>query len=536
MKTKTIIVYYLILVLIGLALSGFPQGITNNGGYITGSSSNYIKFSGGSNMILKSTTPDRTIFGNMSVDFTGSGSYKLILKDDSYLTVDGNLTLSDTLLLEASSSDMASLITNGTVSGSYAKVEQYLIQDQWHIISAPVASAKSGVYAGIYMLKWNEPDSTWTWVTSLTEPLTVTKGFFVWSSSGISSPTDVTFSGLINTGDQTPTLTYNNGLNKGDGWNLLGNPYPSALEWNSSWTKTNVDATVYVYDGSQYKTWNYNLGGYGTKTDGSLPPTQGFWVHANAASPSLTIPNSERIHSSQAFYKGAEANGNLFTFSLSGNGYEDDMIAGFLIGANDGFDSEWDAEKKYGVEDAPQFYSVNKNLDYTVNIMPELLKSKKVPVGMRIGSSGYYDFELKNPESVKGIQIYLEDKLNPANKIIDLTKNPLVKVFMNEGTFEDRFILHFVRFNISPNPFKSNNNEDMESLVQIYSNRSDVYINYLSGKPAVAVVYDLLGREILSADLICDNLNKLNVNSERGYYIVQVFNDEFSRTEKVYLQ
>jgi hypothetical protein len=142
---------------------------------------------------------------------------------------------------------------------------------------------------------------------------------------------------------------------------------------------------------------------------------------------------------------------------------------------------------------------------------------------------------LKNPESVKGIQIYLEDKLNPTNKIIDLTKNPLVKVHMNEGTFEDRFILHFVRFNISPNPFKSNNNEDMESFVQIYSNRNDVYINYLSGKPAVAVVYDLLGREIMIADLICDNLNKLNVNSEQGYYIVQVFNDEFSRTEKVHL-
>jgi len=48
-------------------------------------------------------------------------------------------------------------------------------------------------------------------------------------------------------------------------------------------------------------------------------------------------------------------------------------------------------------------------------------------------------------------------------------------------------------------------------------------------------IYDLWGREIMKGDLVCDNLNKFNVSNGRGYYIVQVFNDWFSKTEKVYL-
>ncbi|MBN3036392.1 MAG: hypothetical protein JW861_12470, partial [Bacteroidales bacterium] len=139
MKTKANKVLLLSLILAGLALTGYPQGLTNSGGYITGSSSSYIIFNGGSNMTLKSTTPDRTTFGNMKIDFTGTNTYKLTIPDDSYVTVSGTLTLDDSLYLEASSSGMASLITNGSVSGTQCTVEEFLVDDQWHLVSSPVA-------------------------------------------------------------------------------------------------------------------------------------------------------------------------------------------------------------------------------------------------------------------------------------------------------------------------------------------------------------------------------------------------------------
>ena len=37
--------------------------------------------------------------------------------------------------------------------------------------------------------------------------------------------------------------------------------------------------------------------------NGEIPPAQGFWVKANGTSPSITIPESERIHTGSGFYK-----------------------------------------------------------------------------------------------------------------------------------------------------------------------------------------------------------------------------------------
>ncbi|MEZ5195621.1 MAG: hypothetical protein R2764_04270, partial [Bacteroidales bacterium] len=220
MKTKTLAVFYAILFLIGLALAGFSQGIENSGGYISGTSTNYIKFSGSNDLTLKSTTADHMTFGNVEVDLSGAGNYKMTITDDSYVTVNGNLTLNDSLVLKASSSGMASLITNGTISGSLAQVEQHIpSQDKWHIVSSPVASAQSNVHIGSYLMKWNEVDTTWTFMVSTTDPLNITQGYFVWSSSAISSPTDVKYEGLLNTGNKTVSgLSYTaNGYSSGDG-------------------------------------------------------------------------------------------------------------------------------------------------------------------------------------------------------------------------------------------------------------------------------------------------------------------------------
>ncbi|WP_440707538.1 T9SS type A sorting domain-containing protein [Gracilimonas sp. BCB1] len=74
------------------------------------------------------------------------------------------------------------------------------------------------------------------------------------------------------------------------GWNLVGNPYAATIDWDegASWTKTNIDQTIYIWDYSsnQFLTWNGTTGDLG---DGLISPFQGFWVKANAPSPSLIV-------------------------------------------------------------------------------------------------------------------------------------------------------------------------------------------------------------------------------------------------------
>jgi hypothetical protein len=65
------------------------------------------------------------------------------------------------------------------------------------------------------------------------------------------------------------------------GWNMVGNPYGSAIDWgHPSWTKTNIEPTIYVWDPNtnQYLTWN---GSIGDIEDGILAPFQSFWIKAD---------------------------------------------------------------------------------------------------------------------------------------------------------------------------------------------------------------------------------------------------------------
>ena len=73
-----------------------------------------------------------------------------------------------------------------------------------------------------------------------------------------------------------------------DGWNLLGNPFATEMNWDTAWIRPGLDAAVYVYDpsylGGTYRTY---VGGVGSLTNGVLPVLQGFWVHATATGAGL---------------------------------------------------------------------------------------------------------------------------------------------------------------------------------------------------------------------------------------------------------
>ncbi len=96
-------------------------------------------------------------------------------------------------------------------------------------------------------------------------------------------------------GDIAPSLSYtDNGTPSNDGWNLIGNPYGTSIDWDApnGLSRSNLDASMYLWNHSAgsgngaYQSWN---GFAGTLSDGKLAPLQGFWVKANAANPSINF-------------------------------------------------------------------------------------------------------------------------------------------------------------------------------------------------------------------------------------------------------
>jgi|GEM_PF-2580312 len=116
-------------------------------------------------------------------------------------------------------------------------------------------------------------------------------------------PKRLTPTGTPVSGQVSVNLSYSN-TNPEDpnlvGFNLVGNPYPTTINWDASrgWTRkgTNVNEAFYVWNNaaSSYQAWN---GITGTKGDGLIAPWQAFWVEVRAtagANPQIVFTDTVR--------------------------------------------------------------------------------------------------------------------------------------------------------------------------------------------------------------------------------------------------
>ena len=141
------------------------------------------------------------------------------------------------------------------------------------------------------------------------------------------------------------------------GWNLIGNPTASTLDWDATtaWTKTNVDNTIYVWDPSalsgngDYLYWN---GSAGTLPNGKIPPFQAFWVHANTTSPVLSFTNAAKTSTTGTFMRSPAVNESLnVPITLTSNGMETTSFISFTSNGIKGPDNK-DAYRLEPMNDA----------------------------------------------------------------------------------------------------------------------------------------------------------------------------------------
>lgn len=115
------------------------------------------------------------------------------------------------------------------------------------------------------------------------------------------------------------------------GWNLIGNPTASVLNWglssDANWTKTNMSNAIYIWDPlkEDFEVFNgIDMGDF----DGRLAPYQGFWVQATDENPKLEFTNDAKIIESADFIGGDDA-----APSSMGQPVDDPMILRFTIDA-----------------------------------------------------------------------------------------------------------------------------------------------------------------------------------------------------------
>lgn len=329
---------------------------------------------------------------------------------------EGNLQTNGLLSITSNSTSTARVapISSGTISGNVT-VERFIPggsnKRKWRLMSFPInisgsvpftqlkdnilITAPAGSTGGFDVNPLNPANTAslrtytestsgaasngWTDPSSINSTIATGLGFevFVRGSRSLANPylnwtvpDDVTlnYTGELNVGDKTVNLSYTNtGTSAADGFNLVGNPYASPINFDTTgWTKTNI----------QNKFWSYNpnTGLYGiydatlqTGTNGItkyIASSQGFFVKATAASPSIKFTeNVKCINSGNNYFRPTSASQSIFpmlSISISNDSsYTDETILVFDENSSTLSNDEHDANKWFN--DALNLYTISSD-------------------------------------------------------------------------------------------------------------------------------------------------------------------------------
>lgn len=370
--------------------------------------------------------------------------------------------------------------------------------------------------------------------------MTTGRGYIIRGSSG-----NTTFTGVPNNGNITIPITrgtYTSLTNytgptdtpvtrDDDNWNLLGNPYPSALSADAFLTANlaNLVPSVKIwthgidpaaiadpfyqdyqlnYNTSDYITYN-RLGGTQAGFDGYIGSGQGFFVlmnDAGATTENAVFNNTMRSNAfrNDQFYRAGDTfeRHRIWLKIISPTNTTNDMLVGYTTEATNGFDSIFDTQN-VGVKTNFEIYSLIENSGYIIQGrgLP-FNNSDEIPLGVSVPQNGIYTIAI---DAVDGLfesasqGIYIEDKT------LGVTHDLRVAPYSFTGTvgnFENRFVLKFNNETLGNEDFTAN-------AVTVYTNEF-ININATNQTIKSVKIYDLLGRVLGTFD----NVNSATFTSK----------------------
>jgi len=409
--------------------------------------------------------------------------------------------------------------------------------------------------------------------TNASGPMALGEGYIVRGLSGTLSPSTARFRGVLNNGIINVPIskgTYtgadypaagSNATELDDNWNLIGNPYPSAISADAFitqnaavidditgsapisgtiylWTHINAPSTsendpfyqnfVYNYNADDYI--SYNLTGPNPDPSdfaGYIAAGQAFFVMmdndpAVPVNANVQFNNSMREGSyrNDQFFRNTDENNSLekhriWLDLINSNNKATSTLIGYVEGATNGIDRLFDGNDL--TASSLKFYSIveNKSMAIQGRGLPFNLNDV-VPLGYHTPSDGTYTIAINNLDgffATTDQNVYLEDTFT--NTIHDLRSSPY-QFTSGTGVFNERFLLRYTNTTLGIPEEIANAGLDIVAV--------NDYIKVTSGGTPIStvVIYDVLGRVL--ADY--KNINTLEfkielVNQSKGTLIVK---------------
>jgi hypothetical protein len=536
-----------------------------NGTFLT----NYFKTAGNwsttgnwSDGILPTSSENANVAAAALVD--GDYSYPALT-----IASTGSVTISPGKSLAISGAIANSAGTNGLVIQSNASLLHIAANvsgtvkrtieknSKWHFLSCPVNQAAmpeicDGKFAPITtnfnsttgptydFFYWQEPFATgnlnWInlknpdWSVNTTDfgnpPRFVTGiGYLVEYGSSFSGSSEKTFTGTLGVGitDIPVTRTTDGTL-----FNLIGNPYPSYIDWKApvGWTRSTLEGGGGGGGGINIWIWNDAVGNYGVYNSASadnagtngvsryIAPEQGFFVQA-ASSGNVNMTDDVRCHSTQAWLK-ASGNSLRIIATSSLNEYSDEVMMEFGHQVTSG------AEKWFSLyPDAPSLYlPIGENI-YSLRFLGEILENPVIPLSFQPGQNGNFTITANGTEFFTNV--ILQDLKTGTSQ--EMKTNPVYDFTSATSDGVNRFLIRFSPVGIEF-PGKENNG------IYVYDNT--LYIS--NPGESFLEIYDMIGKKMVSEKTHNEPLYQLKLQLVTGFYLVRGTNGHKEFAEKVFVK
>jgi hypothetical protein len=493
--------------------------------------------------------------GSTTTIIAAGQSLKGILLSNGTLNSNGNITLLSTISQTALIDGTGTGQVNGNIT-----MQRYLPSGfGYKYFSSPFQGATVNEFGneinllasfpGIYSYDESRVSSGWVSYVNPAWVLSPLLGYAVnFGSSAAAVTADAT--GVVSNGNLSGTfLNHNNTYTKG--FNLIGNPYPSPINWDAAtgWTKTNIDNALYYFKAGvtdQY-TGTYSTYINGFSSDGLatavIPSMQAFFIHVSTGTypvtGTLAMTNSVRITDlTHQFLKSVNISSISFlrlnAFFADNPGVPDPLVIYFDDKALTGFDSRLDALKLMNTDQmVPNLYAVSADgYNLSINALPPYADSLLVvPLGIKTARNGSITFRIRDTINLlPGTEIYLNDKETGVNRIMNQGTEYII--YLNAGEYNSRFSLRFIAAATG-----IPGNSTISDQLSLYSTRGIIIadINLPPGKRGFLLINNISGQILFRKEIYEGGYHEFNPKLKTGIYIVSFITGNVRYVKKIFI-
>jgi len=533
----------------------FHGDFINNGTLLAGSSE--VKIAGSASIqsigAFITTGPASVIKTSGKVTITGDvsaaslniyPSASLAILPAKTLTIKGTLTNDGTLTLQSNFDGTATLLENGISGTGTFKMEQYLTGTGgatpsgrgWYV-SSPVNNATRNVFAatGNTVWQWDEVSKSYSMVSGGTVLLNPMQGYVTRAGSS----DIVTFSGSsFNSGPYINTTLSRTGTTHANrGYHLIGNPYPSFLDWNAV-SRTNIWPTIWyrTYNGSNMIFDTYN-GFIGTNNSGNgavnqfIPPMQAVWVlvDGDGNTGSLEFGNALRSHQGGNYLRSAPLSDfPILRFEVVNGTNRDETIVLFSNSASDSLDYYDSPKISNNIDSIPELYTLAGNQRLAINSLNDYSSGKELALGFKTGLSGSFVIKASEIDNFdRNTSIILTDKL--LNIRQDLTEKRTYSFESEATNTSNRFTL-----TIEQKPTLAQDSVSTPEFIVLDKSNGTIQIQLKSTKSdrTTITIYNFSGRKLLTKN-VEGSITTIETNLPKGFYLLEVNNNGCKGFKKI---